>query len=109
MFDETTAPAAALPTLIHYRISREGTPLAGRTTLLRLEPPIMLASVFGVGRDSRATFTPGRQPKDNTVKFMRLFILDKGTVLDDAATLVLHKASLIGREEDLVRIHRALA
>lgn len=41
-------PTATLPTLIRYRISREDTPLAGRMTLLRLEPPIMLASVFGL-------------------------------------------------------------
>jgi hypothetical protein len=37
-----------LPTLIRYHISDEDTPLAGRTTLLRIEPAILLAGEFGL-------------------------------------------------------------
>jgi hypothetical protein len=38
----------ALPRLVRYQITREDTPLAGRTTLLRLDPPIILARAFGL-------------------------------------------------------------
>lgn len=38
----------SLPGLVSYQIAEEDTPLAGRVTLLRLKPALMLAHEFGL-------------------------------------------------------------
>jgi hypothetical protein len=56
--DDTTRDVVtdALPTRLRYHIAVEDTPLAGRTTLLHIDPPILLTDIFG--RQSRHPTRP---------------------------------------------------
>jgi hypothetical protein len=60
---ESEAPQdATLPTLVAYRITRETTPLAGRSVLLRLDRALMLEREFGLQtRDANAIRAAGTQ------------------------------------------------